>query len=65
MREMRHNDRNPLLFCPAIFLPIELELLETLNRTFDRLRRSGIDEELFDVVSGFEAMSREHLGAAP
>jgi F-type H+-transporting ATPase subunit gamma len=33
------------------------ELLEDLNRTFYRLRQSGIDEELFDVVSGFEALS--------
>ena len=33
------------------------ELLEDLNRTFHRLRQSGIDEELFDVVSGFEALS--------
>ncbi len=32
------------------------ELLEDLNRNFHRLRQSGIDEELFDVVSGFEAM---------
>lgn len=32
------------------------ELLEGLNRTFHRLRQSGIDEELFDVVSGFEAL---------
>ncbi|MBN1919177.1 MAG: F0F1 ATP synthase subunit gamma [Verrucomicrobia bacterium] len=32
------------------------ELLETLNGTFHRLRQSGIDEELFDVVSGFEAL---------
>jgi F-type H+-transporting ATPase subunit gamma len=35
------------------------ELLENLNRTFHRLRQSGIDEELFDVVSGFEALSVE------
>ena len=35
------------------------ELLEDLNRTFHRLRQSGIDEELFDVVSGFEALSVE------
>ena len=41
------------------------ELLEHLNRTFHRLRQSGIDEELFDVVSGFEALSSEHRGAAP
>ena len=33
------------------------ELLEDLNRSFHRLRQSGIDEELFDVVSGFEALT--------
>jgi F-type H+-transporting ATPase subunit gamma len=33
------------------------ELLEDLSRTFHRLRQSGIDEELFDVISGFEALS--------
>jgi len=32
------------------------ELLEDLGGTFHRLRQSGIDEELFDVVSGFEAL---------
>jgi len=32
------------------------ELQEYLNRTFHRLRQSGIDEELFDVISGFEAL---------
>jgi F-type H+-transporting ATPase subunit gamma len=32
------------------------ELLEDLNRTFHQLRQSGIDEELFDVISGFEAL---------
>jgi F-type H+-transporting ATPase subunit gamma len=35
------------------------ELLEDLNRTFHRLRQNGIDEELFDIVSGFEALSIE------
>jgi F-type H+-transporting ATPase subunit gamma len=35
------------------------ESLEDLNRTFHRLRQSGIDEELFDVISGFEALSSE------
>jgi F-type H+-transporting ATPase subunit gamma len=35
------------------------ELLEDLNSTFHRLRQSGIDEELFDVISGFEALSLE------
>ena len=33
------------------------ELLETLHGTFHRLRQAGIDEELFDVVSGFEALA--------
>jgi F-type H+-transporting ATPase subunit gamma len=33
------------------------ELLEDLNQTFHRLRQNGIDEELFDVISGFEALS--------
>jgi F-type H+-transporting ATPase subunit gamma len=32
------------------------ELLEDLNGTFHRLRQSGIDAELFDVISGFEAL---------
>lgn len=32
------------------------ELLEQLQRRFHRLRQSSIDEELFDVVSGFEAL---------
>lgn len=31
------------------------ELLEGLHGTFHRLRQSGIDEELFDVIAGFEA----------
>jgi F-type H+-transporting ATPase subunit gamma len=33
------------------------ELLENLHGAFHRLRQSGIDEELFDVISGFEALS--------
>jgi len=35
------------------------ELLEDLNGKFHRLRQSGIDEELFDVISGFEALNVE------
>jgi F-type H+-transporting ATPase subunit gamma len=38
------------------------ELLEDLQKTFHRLRQSGIDEELFDVISGFEALSVEEKG---
>jgi F-type H+-transporting ATPase subunit gamma len=34
------------------------ELLERLRGTFHRVRQSVIDEELFDVISGFEALSK-------
>ena len=40
------------------------ELLETLHGTFHQLRQSGIDEELFDVVSGYEALAKESRHAA-
>ena len=33
------------------------ELLIDLNRDFHRLRQSDIDEELFDVISGFQALT--------
>lgn len=33
------------------------ELLGDLNVTYHRLRQSGIDEELFDVISGYEALN--------
>ncbi|WP_292387679.1 F0F1 ATP synthase subunit gamma [Methanosarcina sp. UBA5] len=33
------------------------ELLENLKGEFYRVRQSGIDEELFELVSGFEALS--------
>ena len=32
-------------------------ILEELNREFDSVRQASIDEELFDVVSGFEALA--------
>lgn len=34
------------------------DLLEDLGNTYHRLRQSSIDEELFDVVSGFEALEK-------
>lgn len=34
------------------------ELLEQLNSEFHRLRQAAIDEELFDLVAGFEALPR-------
>jgi F-type H+-transporting ATPase subunit gamma len=33
-------------------------LLTNLNRTFYRLRQSSIDEELFDVIAGFNALEK-------
>ena len=33
------------------------EMLEDLHGAFHRLRQSGIDEELFDVIAGFEALA--------
>jgi len=33
------------------------ELLGNLHGTFHRLRQSGIDEELFEVIAGFEALA--------
>lgn len=33
------------------------DLLDGLQGTFHQLRQSGIDEELFDVISGFEALA--------
>lgn len=37
------------------------ELLEQLQSRFHQLRQSGIDEELFDVISGFDALSADDV----
>jgi F-type H+-transporting ATPase subunit gamma len=34
-------------------------MLEDLNRKFHRLRQEGIDEELFDVIAGFKALTKK------
>ena len=34
-------------------------MLDDLNRKYHRLRQESIDEELFDVIAGFEALTRE------
>lgn len=34
------------------------ELLADLNQIFHRLRQTGIDEELFDVIAGYELLSK-------
>jgi len=41
------------------------ELLEDFRGSFYRMRQSGIDEELFEVISGFEALSRSHSSGKP
>jgi F-type H+-transporting ATPase subunit gamma len=40
------------------------DLLEDLTRRFHQLRQRGIDEELFDVISGFEALANERTASA-
>jgi F-type H+-transporting ATPase subunit gamma len=35
------------------------QVLEELNRTFHRVRQESIDEELFEVVAGYEALSNQ------
>jgi F-type H+-transporting ATPase subunit gamma len=35
------------------------DMVETLNQTFHQLRQASIDEELFDVVSGYESLSHQ------
>jgi len=37
------------------------EMLDDLNSTYHRTRQSSIDEELFDVVSGFEALKGDTM----
>jgi len=39
------------------------ELLENLRGTFNRLRQDSIDEELFDVISGYEALPKSPDGS--
>ncbi len=34
------------------------EMLGKLQAAFHRLRQNGIDDELFDVIAGFDALSR-------
>jgi F-type H+-transporting ATPase subunit gamma len=41
------------------------ELLGNLHGTFHRLRQASIDDELFDVISGFEALGGPWKAATP
>jgi F-type H+-transporting ATPase subunit gamma len=40
------------------------ELLDHLHGRFNRLRQRNIDDELFDVISGYEALPREDINPA-
>jgi F-type H+-transporting ATPase subunit gamma len=40
-------------------------MLDDLNRKFHRLRQEGIDEELSDVLAGFEALKKKKAKARP
>lgn len=35
------------------------ELLKSLNASFHQLRKSGIDEELFDIIAAFDSLQKE------
>jgi F-type H+-transporting ATPase subunit gamma len=37
------------------------ELVETLNQRFRRLRQTSIDEELFDVLAGYESLPKDKM----
>lgn len=37
------------------------EILEDVTLSFNRLRQNAIDEELFDVISGFEALKKKKV----
>ena len=37
------------------------DLVGTLNQTFRRLRQTSIDEELFDVISGYESLTGKNM----
>ncbi len=40
------------------------EVLENLNRRFHRIRQESIDEELFEVISGYESLSHPVQGSS-
>jgi F-type H+-transporting ATPase subunit gamma len=40
-------------------------MLVELNRKFHRMRQESIDEELFEVISGYEALSPKAAGTRP
>jgi F-type H+-transporting ATPase subunit gamma len=41
------------------------QMLDELNRTFHRVRQESIDEELFDVIAGYESLSHDRHRPRP
>jgi F-type H+-transporting ATPase subunit gamma len=41
------------------------QILDELKRTFHRVRQESIDEELFEVIAGYESLSRMAAAAVP
>jgi F-type H+-transporting ATPase subunit gamma len=41
------------------------EILEDLKGKYRRLRQESIDEELFEVIAGYESLARPATQAAP
>jgi F-type H+-transporting ATPase subunit gamma len=41
------------------------QILDELNRTFHRVRQESIDEELFDVIAGYESLSHDRHRPGP
>jgi F-type H+-transporting ATPase subunit gamma len=41
------------------------QILDELNRTFHRVRQESIDEELFDVIAGYESLSHDRHRPRP
>jgi F-type H+-transporting ATPase subunit gamma len=41
------------------------QILDALNRTFHRVRQESIDEELFDVIAGYESLSHDRHRPRP
>ena len=65
-RKMSASERGRLLWKLADLIEKNIdELVANLTQTFRRLRQSSIDEELFDVLSGYESLSTVQTRRGP
>jgi hypothetical protein len=64
LRKRRQNARRPARKLRGFSTLLDVRSIlaclkpQTLHASFHRLRQSSIDAELFDVVSGFEALTK-------